>query len=86
MNQSAIQNILNETFTQLQKSNARYCVRAFSKKVAVSAGTMSLVMLGKRKVSPRLAKVILNKLLVPPEIQYSILVSRKGSGLSRAFS
>jgi uncharacterized protein (TIGR02147 family) len=71
--QVAIQRILQSRLTSARAKNPSYSVRAFSKKVGVSAGTLSLIMLGKRTISRKLAEKITKNLMLDPQERAEIL-------------
>lgn len=64
--QLALQNILRDRYASMQARNPAFSVRSFAKKLNISAGTLSLVLLGKRKVSKKLAKKISEHLHLDP--------------------
>lgn len=72
---SAVQQILHERFSKLKIRNPSYSIRAFSKKVGVSAGTLSLVMLGKRTLSKKLALKVVDNLMLDPQERSELLSS-----------
>lgn len=65
--------MLHGRFAEIQGKNPHYSVRAFSKKIGVAPGTLSLVMLGKRKVSRKLALKIADGLMLDPQERSEIL-------------
>ena len=68
MNQQAsVQRYLQKSFHKIKATNPNYSIRAFAKKVGVAPGTLSLVMLGKRNVSQKLARKIADNLLLDPQ-------------------
>lgn len=71
--QITIQRILQSRLTSARARNPGYSVRAFSKQVGISAGTLSLIMLGKRAVSRKLAEKIARNLLLDPQERSEIL-------------
>ncbi|MGE3609569.1 MAG: DUF4423 domain-containing protein [Bacteriovoracaceae bacterium] len=71
--QIKIQKTLHRALAEIQTKNPSYSVRAFSKKLGLTSGTVSLVMLGKRKVSQKLAQQIADKLMLDPQERSEIL-------------
>jgi uncharacterized protein (TIGR02147 family) len=65
--QIAIQSLLQKKFSELQASNPRYSLRAFSRKVGLNPGALSGILNGKRNVSSKLAVRIAEKLLLDPQ-------------------
>ncbi|MEX0799339.1 MAG: TIGR02147 family protein [Bacteriovoracaceae bacterium] len=70
-----MQAYLQDTFHKIKTANPNYSVRAFAKKVGVAPGTLSLVMLGKRNVSHKLARKIADKLMLDPQERSEVLSS-----------
>jgi len=68
-----IQRILKEKFVLIKTKNPQYSVRSFSRKVGIAAGTLSLIMLGKRKVSEKLARKIAINLMLDPQERSEII-------------
>jgi hypothetical protein len=54
--QLKIQRILREKYSLIKAKNPQYSLRSYAKKLGIAAGTLSLIMLGKRKVSLPLIK------------------------------
>src|SRR4051812_38586667 len=71
--QLALQRILQSRFAALQSKNPSYSIRAFAKKAGVSPGTLSLILLGKRAASKKLAARIAEKLLLDPQERSEML-------------
>lgn len=65
-NQIIIQNILKEQFVALQLKNPKFSLRSFAMKIGIHAGTLSSIMLGKRKISRDVAGKILRRILPDP--------------------
>lgn len=76
--QTIIQNYLQETFHQIKAKNPNYSVRAFAKRAGIAPGTMSLIMLGKRNVSHKLARKISDNLMLDPQKRSEIMASYPG--------
>lgn len=68
-----MQQLLQERFHQAKARNPNYSVRAFAKRAGVAPGTLSLVMLGKRNVSYKLARKIADNLMLDPQERSEIL-------------
>jgi uncharacterized protein (TIGR02147 family) len=71
--QAKLQNLLRERFEALRGRNPRFSVRAFARRVGVSPGTLSLILLGKRRASRRLAQKIADQLMLDPHERKEIL-------------
>jgi len=71
--QTKIQKILHSRYTELKSKNSSYSIRSFAKKVGVTPGTLSLVMLGKRNVSEKMAAQISDNLLLDPQERAQVL-------------
>lgn len=67
MGQLEIQTFLQTQYVNLKRKNASYSIRSFAKKIGVSPGTLSLVILGKRKISVALAEKIVDNLGLSPD-------------------
>jgi uncharacterized protein (TIGR02147 family) len=65
--QVALQQVLRTRYQEIRSRNPSYSVRAFSKKLGLSAGTVSLLLLGKRKASHKLAARIGERLNLDPQ-------------------
>jgi len=65
--QVAIQQLLQKKFAELQSSNPRYSLRAFSRKVGLNPGALSGILNGKRNVSTKLVQRIAERLLLDPQ-------------------
>lgn len=71
--QIAIQNLLRRKFTEIQVSNPRYSLRAFSIKIGVHVGALTYIMNGKRNVSRKLAERIARRLMLDPQERSEVL-------------
>jgi uncharacterized protein (TIGR02147 family) len=71
--QVALQRILQSRLASLRARNPSYSIRAFSKRTGLSPGTLSLVLLGKRKVSKKLAAKVADRLLLDPQERSEVL-------------
>jgi uncharacterized protein (TIGR02147 family) len=65
--QVAIQKLLQRKFSEMQASNPKYSLRAFSRKVGLNPGALSGILNGKRNVSSKLAVRIAEKLVLDPQ-------------------
>ncbi len=79
---TTIQNLLQERFNLLRSKNPSYSVRAFAQKLGIASGTLSLVLLGKRRVSRKLAEKICQKLFLDPIAREGVLNKFKGNKLA----
>ncbi len=68
-----LQRLLKVHFLELKAKNSAYSLRAFSRKLGVSAGTLSLIMLGKRKSSLKLARKIADAMMLDPQERSEVL-------------
>jgi len=68
-----IQRILKSKYSELKAKNPSYSTRAFARKTGVSAGTLSLIMLGKRKASLKLSRKIAENLALDPQERSEII-------------
>src|SRR5687767_12074531 len=73
LEQVKLQNLLRERYEALRQRNPQASLRSFSRRVGVSPGTLSLILLGKRKASRRLAEHIAGKLMLDPHERKEIL-------------
>ncbi len=71
--QLAIQNLLRTKFSEIQRQNARFSLRAYSKKLGVHVGALTYIMNGKRNVSRKLAERIAQRLLLDPQQRSELL-------------
>jgi uncharacterized protein (TIGR02147 family) len=71
--QVAIQNLLRERLTEIQRSNPNYSLRAYARKLSVHVGALTYIINGKRNVSKVLAERITQKLLLDPQQRSEIL-------------
>ena len=71
--QIAIQNVLREQLSEIQRKNPRYSLRSYAKKVGVHVGALTYIMNGKRNVSKDLAERITRRLLLDPQQRSEIL-------------
>ena len=64
---------LHEEFTSRSQKNARYSLRAFAKHLGVSHTLLSLIMAGKRPLTLKTAKLVSERLELPPEKAVSLM-------------
>jgi uncharacterized protein (TIGR02147 family) len=64
---------LHEEFTARSQKNARYSLRAFAKHLGVSHTLLSLIMAGKRPLTLKTAKLVTERLELPPEKAVSLM-------------
>lgn len=60
--QPAIQNLLHGKFMEAKAGNPRYSLRAFARRLEISAGSLSAILSGKRVISKKLAEKIADRL------------------------
>jgi uncharacterized protein (TIGR02147 family) len=71
--QLAVQSLLQENLTEIQRRNPRYSLRSYAGKVGIHAGALSSILSGKRNVSRDLAERIVRRLLLDPQRRAEIL-------------
>jgi uncharacterized protein (TIGR02147 family) len=71
--QLAFQKILLGKYEEARSKNAHYSRRAFSKKLGISAGAISELLSGQRKVSLKLAEKIIGRLELDPQERVELL-------------
>lgn len=71
--QLALQNQLRDHFTEAQRKNSGFSLRAFAQRLKISPSSLSEILNGKRKVSQQLAAKILQNLGCDPREQNQIL-------------
>lgn len=78
MNATAfLRNELQKQLTEIQSKNSRFSIRAFAKQIGLQSGTLSLILLGKRTISFRLASKIIQSLSLDPSVREQLLSSLK---------
>ena len=65
--QVVIQQLLQKKFSEMQSTNARYSLRAFSKKIGLNPGALSGILNGKRNVSVKIVERIAERLSLDPQ-------------------
>ncbi len=71
--QLALQQTLRKKLYEIQLANPRFSLRAYSKRIGINAGALSLIMNGKRTVSKDLAERITLKLIPDPQERADLL-------------
>ena len=64
--QTEIQTLIQGEFARLRAKNARYSLRSFARKLALSPSALSEIFRGKRPVTKKNAAKILHRLAVSP--------------------
>jgi uncharacterized protein (TIGR02147 family) len=88
--QIAVQKLLQREFAELRSKNPRISVRAFSKRLGLSAGALNEILKGERRVSAKMAAKIAERLLLSPSDRASLIglfpkrVRRKHDDAERA--
>ena len=67
LNQTEFQSYLRKVLADCQTRNPSYSVRSFAKKLGVGFGTLSMVLNGKRSLSPKTISKIIEKLDIDPK-------------------
>lgn len=73
MDQRAFQKFISETFIQSQIRNPAYSLRAYARKLGLGFGTVSQIISGKRDLSLKSVKKVLDRLGADPVIRADIL-------------
>jgi transcriptional regulator with XRE-family HTH domain len=71
--QAALQNILRSRLEEARARNPSYSLRAFSKRLGVSAPTVSMLLSGKRRASKELITKFCERLMLDPQEQAEII-------------
>lgn len=79
-----LEKTLNAHYEVLRKRNPSYSIRAFARKLGITPGTLSLLMLGKRKVSEKMALKIADNLPLGPQERSEILANYLDAKLIKA--
>src|SRR4051812_37048819 len=64
--QTAIQKKINERLNEAKLKNPSFSIRAFAKRLGVSPTTLSLLLSGRRRISPKLAASLVDRLDLSP--------------------
>lgn len=67
------QEALHTEFQQLRSRNAAFSLRAYAKRLKVNSGVLSSVLSGKRKVSAKWAKSVVERMNLSPEDKQKVL-------------
>lgn len=70
---------LRKEFAESQARNPAYSIRAFARKLGIGFGSLSMVLAGKRQLSPKSATRILDQLAAAPEVRTAILAQPRHS-------
>jgi len=77
---------LKECLVEKAKTNPSYSMRAFAKKLELSAGGLSLILSRKKRLSPERAAAIARAMDLPEaEAEYFVLLSQLGAAKSAAY-
>ncbi len=68
-----LRNLLQAKFEEIRLKNPQFSRRAFGKRLQLSAGAISELLNGRRKVSPALLKKISDRLMLDPEERSKLL-------------
>ncbi|MBI2609109.1 MAG: helix-turn-helix domain-containing protein [Deltaproteobacteria bacterium] len=71
--QIAVQKTLHEKFLEIKMKNPHYSLRAFSNKLGLSSSSVSEILNGKRRISIKMAKRIIQKLELSPRERSNLL-------------
>lgn len=78
---SSLHQTLNEHFVELRAKNPRLSQRYFAQKLGLSSGALSEILKGKRKISPKLAEKIAEKLNMDPRAAAAFVEKTKNDGV-----
>lgn len=70
---SSIENILKEKFLELRLRNPSFSLRAYAKKLDLSSGALSDILNGKRRVSRKVLKKLIERLGIDDEAKIQIM-------------
>lgn len=82
VSQEKIRALLDYRLKELKIKNPAFSIRAFAKRLNVSPGTLSLVILGRRKISPRMANHFADRLNLSPSDRDLIFGNQESSNRS----
>ena len=71
--QIKMQLLLKNKLSDIKSRNPSYSVRSFASKIGIAPSTLSLIMLGKRRVSIQLARKIADKLMLDPQEKSEVI-------------
>ena len=81
--QVEIRNHILSAFHQLQKNNSRFSLRAYAKRIGVSAGALSAMLNGKRVITKKMALKFADKLSLDPQEKSEIINSFQNSATQK---
>lgn len=67
--------LLEREFSQRNRKNPAYSLRSFAKALGVNSGTLSSIMSGKRPLSARMGRKLIDSLNIPFETRKQLLLS-----------
>lgn len=82
--QNNFQRGLNEKLAQARSKNPSYSLRSFARKLGLTPGALSSILNGKRRVSPKMALRIVERLTLSPTERVQILKGFGGKALHLA--
>ena len=82
--ETLINSVLRQEFAERQLRNQAYSLRAFARDLGAGSTTLSDVLAGKRNLSKRNLRKIMDKLLLSPALQETILQEHAGKKISKA--
>lgn len=71
--QIAVQKLLQRKFEELRAKNPRISVRAFAKRLGISASAVNEIIKGERRVSAKMADTLSKRMLLDPSERASLL-------------
>lgn len=77
--QIEIRNRILSAFQQLQKNNSRFSLRAYARRIGVSAGALSAMLNGKRTITKKMALKFADKLSLDPQEKSEFISSLQNS-------
>lgn len=81
--QIEIRNRILSSLQQLQKNNSRFSLRAYAKRIGVSAGALSAMLNGKRTITKKMALKFVEKLSLDPQEKSELIGSFQKSTLQK---
>ncbi|MGE3261541.1 MAG: TIGR02147 family protein [Bacteriovoracia bacterium] len=66
---------LQKEFTDRSRKNPRFSLRSFAKLLDMDASSVSQILAGKRRISPKIVEKISNRLSVPPATKAQLLAA-----------
>lgn len=77
--ETLIKSVLRQEFAERQLRNSAYSLRAFARDLGAGSTTLSDVLAGKRNLSKRNLRKIMDKLFISPAMQEKILQEQQGN-------